>query len=356
MLGEVYEFTIERLPVLREKAAAVRFNSKVVEKFWISKEFRGRGVGCVVGVDGGRNWIECKNFVLYIVDAEAVIFEDEVEKGSLKVLDVDLLYPHRHVEDRVASYSEILEGKAAYKALQERSDGTVFMDGSIIGVLIRPPFRGYALGWDFERELKEYVDIMASSWSEVLEDAIFSKRMLEDVVKEYGEAGGAAASFLENAEKLLVYRRLLEEHGRRLVFVSKMSRGCDYFKFSKSDMSIFGECTKGAGYSLPLHLEISNKVKWRFPVFNEYFRDFKVTMFYARLEERGPVLRFEVPGFADEGKVEDVLAQAVAYSVSGYPYPLRKAHEEVKVSDEEARRVFRLVGFYEAERGREILE
>lgn len=356
MLGEVYELTIKKLSVLRERAAAVRFNSGVVKNFWISAEFWGGEAGCVVGVDGGRNWVECKNFVLYIVDAEAVVFENEVEKDSLKMLDVDVLYPHRHVEDRVASYSEILEGKVAYRALEEKSDGTVFMDGSIIGVLIRPPFRGYALGLGFERDLKRYVDSMASSWGEVLEDAIFSKRLLDDVVNSYGEFGGAAASFLENAEKLLVYRRLLEDYGRRLVFVSKMSRGCDYFKSSKSDMSIFGEYTSGAGYSLPLHLEISNKVKWRFPVFNEYFRDFKVTMFYARLEDYGPVLRFEVPGFVDEERVEDVLAQAAAYSVSGYPYPLRKAHEEVKVSDEEAERVFRLVGVYEAERGREVLE
>jgi len=355
LLGEVYEFVLKSLSVLREKASMIGFDGARVEDCWVECDF-GEVEGCVVGVDGGRNWVECRSFVLYVVDAEAVVFERGEEKGTVKMFDVDVLYPHRHVEDRVASYSEILEGKVAYAALRGMDVDFLFMDGSLIGVLIRPPFRGYTLGWGFERELECYVDEMVDSWGMVLDEAVFSKRMLGKIVSAYRDAGGAAASFLESSEKLLVYRKLIDDYGSRLVFVSKTSRGCDYFRSFRSDISIFSEFTKSSGYSEPLHLEISDKVKWRFPVFNEYFRGLKVTVFYARLEEHGPVLRFEVPGVIDKGKVEEVLAQASAYSVSGYPYPLRKAHSEVKVSDEEAERVFRLVGFYEAERGREFLE
>jgi len=355
LLGEVYEFVLKSLPVLKERASMIDFNGGRVGDYWIESDFGGVE-GCVVGVDGGRNWVECRNFVLYVVDAEAVVFEGGGEKGSVKMFDVDVLYPHRHVEDRVASYSEILEGKAAYMAFREMDVDFSFMDGSLIGVLIRPPFRGYTLGLGFERDLESYIDEMANSWNMVLRDAFFSKRMLRNVVSAYRDAGGAAASFLESSEKLLVYKRLIDDYGSRLVFVSKTSRGCDYFKSFRSDISIFSEFTRKSGYSPPLHLEISNKVKWRFPVFNEYFRELKVTVFYARLEEHGPVLRFEVPGMVDEDRVEEILAQAATYSVSGYPYPLRKAHGDVKVSDDEAERVFRLVGFYEAERGREFLE
>nr|MDO8063744.1 DNA double-strand break repair nuclease NurA [Candidatus Freyrarchaeum guaymaensis] len=354
LLGEAYELALRNVSYLKEKASRVELDSWSVEETWVNAGFSGGFNGSVAGVDGGRNWVECRDFVLYVVDAEAVVFTDGEEGESVRMVDVDVLYPHRHVEDRIASYSEILEGKAAYMALRDRKVDRVFMDGSLIGVLIRPPFRGYASLR--ERGFERHAERVVNSWDRMLDEAVFSKRMLEEVVCAYGEMGGAAASFLESAEKLLVYRRLLEDYGDRLVFVSKTSRGCDYFKSFKSDISIFNEFTRRSGYSKPLHLEISRKAKWRFPVFDDFFRGLTVTVFYARLEDRGPVLRFEVPGCVEGRVVEEVLVQASTYSVLGYPYPLRKAHMDVKVSDDEIERVFRIVGFYEAERGREFLE
>ena len=55
------------------------------------------------------------------------------------------------------------------------------------------------------------------------------------------------------------------------------------------------------------------------------------TTFYARLENKKSILKFEIPGKLSKNKVIELLETVKSTSTDGYPYLLKKAHDDVKI-------------------------
>ncbi|MCX8205098.1 MAG: DNA double-strand break repair nuclease NurA [Candidatus Nezhaarchaeota archaeon] len=344
MLGEVYELALSKAEEVRKAAEEAWVPYEAVSEAWVP--YIGGGAGGSIklcGVDGGRNYIEYADYVVYVVNAEGVIYRGEEAEEPVRLFEVDVLLPYRYVEERIRTYCEILELKTALKALEERGVDEVLLDGSLISTLIKPLYaeRGKRLS-GIDRFILKLEDVSPSV------PKVVSKEAWVELKRDYGGEAGRALSFLSGVEKLLVLRRLLEVGEGRLTFISKTSRGVDYFSSPKPDLALFQRFTKGLGYSRPLEYCIGDKVSKKFPVHLEFFRSLKLTLFYARLEEEGPVLRFEVPGAVSKGRVEELLCKLLPYVVAGYPYPLSKAHLDVEVSDEEVESIARVIGLHRA--------
>lgn len=344
MLSEVYDLALLRAEELRRRAEEEWVSEDVVKKHWVCYRPTWRKVAKLCGVDGGRNYEEYRGYVVYVIDAEAVIYRGEEVEEPVKLLEVDVLTPHRYVEERIRTHCEALELKAGLKALEERGVERVLFDGSLISMLIKPLYaeRGRGLPGieDFIHRLEEL---------DPAEPRIASKELWPRLKEVYGGETGRALSFLGGVEKLLVLKKLLEVGREKLVFISKHSRGIDYFNSFKPDLALFQQATKEVGYSEPSEILIGSKVKRRLPVHAKFFKSLKLTLFYARLAEAGPVLRFEVPKPAGRGMVEEVLDELSPYVVAGYPYPLSKAHLDVEVGDVEVEKVARILGLHRVE-------
>jgi NurA-like 5'-3' nuclease len=60
---------------------------------------------------------------------------------------------------------------------------------------------------------------------------------------------------------------------------------------------------------------------------------------YARLREHTPIVRIEIIGAAGEQEVKRMLDMLRYHSVAGYPYCLKLAHDNCKISNEDIDRL-----------------
>jgi len=344
LLGEVYDLALSKAEELRRRAEEEWVAGGLVREAWRPYTPSPSGLIKLCGVDGGRNYEEYRGYVVYVIDAEAVIYRGEEVEEPVKLFEVDVLTPHRYVEERIKTYGEVLELKAALKALEERRVELALLDGSLISSLIKPLYaergRGLAGIEGFAAKL-EGLDVGLPY--------VASKELWPQLKEAYGGEAGKALSYLGGVEKLVVLRRLLESGWGRLAFISKTSRGIDYFNSFKPDLALFQQATRGAGYSRPMVVSVGSKVRRRLPVHAKFFKSLELTLFYARLENQGPVLRFEVPERLEPSEVEELLDKLSPYAVAGYPYPLNKAHLDVEVGDHEVEKVARIIGLHRAE-------
>jgi len=356
-------------------------------ELWAPRKPAAAGPASYGAVDGSNNGVEFKGFTLYAVLGYGVgkAGGSVVECG---VGDVDLLL-HGDAGERVRLLREISEIKAA-ALLQEPE--LLMIDGSVTSLLIRPrPFAEPKLRFVVEKLwLETSRDIASRLWSELRKQLESGNRLLYDhfishhIAREYGllvSSKVELAVLLEYFEKLLSLRILLEQRvvGRRVpsaVFVSKTSRSRDYFgeledKLNRTlppDMLVFSYAGVGAGFSKPIEV-VREEVKRAMPRYGEleslvaeFYSKLKFILFYAKLEEGGPILMIEVPVDADTVSAGDysevaarIFEQLSGLSYNGYPYPLIEAHKNSLITRDDVQSIAMLLGLLPRPTGREVL-
>jgi len=124
---------------------------------------------------------------------------------------------------------------------------------------------------------------------------------------------------------------------KNLAFISKVSSSNLMLGGILGDMFYFNHTNHSTGYSKP------------------YYDEIGVTIFYARLKEFAPCIRVEVPGRLDRKMVEEYIDLFTSSSVSGYPYVLKLAHEQSKVTNQDLERLANIFGLSIEIGGREVL-
>jgi len=125
----------------------------------------------------------------------------------------------------------------------------------------------------------------------------------------------------------------VEKYGNS-VFVSKSSESRAHFGALGSragDIYYYGHSSKDQpGYSTPVYRTDAGTA---------------LTEIYARLRKSTPVVRLEILGRQpSEAEVQKTLDMLCYHSVSGYPYCLKLAHNNCKISDEEMERLAGIFG------------
>lgn len=339
MLDLTYELFARKRPVIKSKIADLKSGENLsrYREHW--HQFSSEPESCVVGAeDGSANYRKYKSLVFYAVNAVALVFDGEVLEYGYS--DIDLLYPFRKVESRVSLYRSILEVKASLKAL-EKTD-VFLIDGSILSDLVALKMPE---GLD-KKEKKEVIELLpelgevnAPLASKEFADKIRGEKRLEKIL------------FLEYLEYLDAVQVLIEKGRDKLVGISKTSSRAELGE-GMPDMAVYEEATSAAGYSQAIRTPLNK----RFPVYGEVFSSL-VPMFttcYARLEDKKGVLMVDFPRDVKEREIEKILNVIRSTSVMGYPYPLRRAHREVVITDKDIRRFSRALGITE-KTGREVL-
>ncbi len=326
-------------------------NRECVKHHWIDYAPRSLNGNSVAGVDGGRGVKVFREYSLYVVDGVGVVYSG-YERGELiETFDVDLLVPQGLVDIRTRLLMQIVEAKTALKALNEGCN-LVLCDGSLVSSIV---FRSIVPYQSVENIDLIISEVSALNSEKLVSKPILSKNYASLVLKNYGEKAKTAMAKIEASEMLTTYRRLLEEYGSRVVWVSKTSTGTELLKTFIPDITILQYLTRGTGYTRPIQISISRPRKWSFPVHDDFFHGYELTLFYTRFEERGLVYRVEVPGRVDEDWVEWFMDSVCQYCVEGYPYMLREADRIARVSRRDMETVMRVLGIVEARTGREAL-
>jgi NurA-like 5'-3' nuclease len=129
-----------------------------------------------------------------------------------------------------------------------------------------------------------------------------------------------------------------------VIFVSKSSETRSQFGSMGSragDIYYYDHASKSAaGFSIPAEAE------------SAYGHVFET---YARLREHTPITRIEVIGNTSEAEVKGILDRMNYHSVSGYPYCLKLAHNNCKISNEDIDRLASIFSLQHEQGARDAL-
>ena len=347
MLDSLYEKALEKKDELNNKLVMDFENiKKDPNDFWVDMPIKEYKQGITIsGGDGSRNWKEFMSFVVYAINAECLIYDGK-NLQKVECSDIDIINPYKYVKNRLETYMSIYEIKSSLKAIKMFDVDLTLFDGSILGKLIRPsPLENKLPEWIRDEIKFKYLSKIESNLENDSNIEIISPKLF-DSMEMLTENVIDSIIYLESLEHLLAIRYLLKET-KNIIGISKTSTRTDYpFGSNIPDMAIFDRYSKKQGYSKPQYLEVSkNMVKRIFPVYNDFFKNLTFTIFYARFDDFKNVLKFELPYKATEDEIITLLGSLKSICTEGYPYLLKKAHNDVVLRNRDIDNISRIMGF-----------
>ncbi len=299
-----------------------------VEELWNS--FKGKETNASIGaVDGSLNKKEYLGFVVFAVAASSVFFNSDGKEENRESynVDIDILKPLEYSESRVRLFMGILEMKELIKLNREKNPDILLVDGSIIGDIIRP----VSFTFQIEEKEKDYVEkeLFPKLKENFSLTSINAKDFYNEIIKNTAaNRFPVIAGYLEYLEYLLSIEKLLGEAGKKVVAISKRSSSKIYnFDSIMPDIFIFQLANTEPGYSTPVKVTISPEKKYKFPeIFEKSFRERNMNVFFAKF--RSDIYKIETTM-----KPEDVISALEKTIINSYPFPLKLAHDSVKIDN-----------------------
>ena len=75
----------------------------------------------------------------------------------------------------------------------------------------------------------------------------------------------------------------------------------------------------------------------QYPIYNDFFKNLNFTNRFVKLTDNGSVLKVQLAYNATESDFKEVLEDLHSYSLenTGYPYLLKRVHDEVKITNKD---------------------
>lgn len=130
-----------------------------------------------------------------------------------------------------------------------------------------------------------------------------------------------------------------------VIFISKTSNTNIQFAdlgSSAGDIFYYNHAARGAGFS---------------KIYVDRFKGKEISSIYARLSDSTPLIKIEMPGGGHtEDEVRTLLDKLYMRSVGGYPYALKLAHNNCKISSSDLAKLVSLYGISNEVGARQVLE
>jgi NurA-like 5'-3' nuclease len=242
----------------------------------------------------------------------------------------------------------IFEIKNALKTIETHNVDYYLYDGSLSGDLIRP----VPIAKNLKKE--DILNLTLNDLKEQINNQEITSQKLINKYFKIHKNKFHLKIFLANIEKLLVLTNLLK-HNKKIISISKTSISKDLFESNTPDIVILDKYTFNEGYSNPLYKPISNEIKHNFEVNNNYLKNLGFTTFYLRLQKNKNILKIELPYKASKEEIKNLIAKLKKHSTNGYPYLLKKAHDDVLISDKDINTLANIININQKS-GREMLK
>lgn len=305
MLTSLYEEAAKKKGLIQEEIQEIDNSDFDINKFWnfdYIEPSNDNKLKIAAG-DGSYSSKKFLGFNIYAVAALGLIFDGD-RLDNIENIELDATYHQKFLTDKLRAKMSIFEIENAIRAIEEKDVDYYMIDGSLLGDIIRPAPND------------------------------------KDLQKLYIEK-------LDNLANILKYKD-------KMIAISKTSTSNDYFNNNIPDMSIFERFNKMEGYSNPKYINVNSQVKREFMIHDSFFKSLDFTIFYIRLDDYKNILKVELPYKADNDEVEEIISIIKRDSVEGYPYLLKKAHQDVIIRNSDINDLSKILGLYE-KTGREML-
>ncbi len=355
MLDSLYAEALKKKGQINDELEEFKESKIQVDDKWNSEAIVPTENNVVIAAgDGSVSKKKYLSFNFYAVAAESLIYDETLE--TIETVEIDTIPHQSFVDDRLRNKMAIFEIKNAIRALNKYEIDYYLDDGSLMGDLIRPSPSANKLSKVQRDNIIKKVQEAVKKDIENDEDDIQSfdfKKEFPDLYEDENLDEDALTSFLENIEKIIALSYFLK-HKRQIVAISKTSSTNEIFHVNIPDIALFDKAMKTQGFSDPYYRSVSSRVKHEFPVEDEFFRTLEFTVFFARLEDYKNIIKIELPYHANKNEIRKILADLKKDSVEGYPFLLKKAHNDVVIKNKDIAQLSKIVGLVE-KTGREML-
>lgn len=352
MLNSLYIKAASKRGSIKEIIPELEGNS-IVSDNWSEKNITSSDDEFSIGAgDGSFNKKKFLGFNFYAVAAESLIFDGQLK--TIEQSDIDRFPYLSYLDEFLSNYMSIFELKCCLSSLEEYNVDYYLIDGSIYGDLQNPFPKGVETS---AKAKKELISATLNDFEEMVKNpsdkSVYSPKLFNKYFKIYQEYKYPYTFYLTTIERLVVLKEILK-NSRKMIAISKSSSNNDIFHSNMPDIAIFDKYTQKEGISKVIRKKVSKDINTTFPVFDEFFKDLKFTIFYLRLADYKNVLKVELPYEASMAEIEEIASKLKKFSTNGYPYLLKKAHNDVVISDKNIKELINIAKVREKS-GREML-
>lgn len=352
MLNSLYIKAASKRGSIKEIIPELEGNS-IVSDNWSEKNITSSDDEFSIGAgDGSFNKKKFLGFNFYAVAAESLIFDGQLK--TIEQSDIDRFPYLSYLDEFLSNYMSIFELKCCLSSLEEYNVDYYLIDGSIYGDLQNPFPKGVETS---AKAKKELISATLNDFEEMVKNpsdkSVYSPKLFNKYFKSYQEHKYSYTLYLTTIERLVVLKEILK-NPRKMIAISKSSSNNDIFHSNMPDIAIFDKYTQKEGISKVIRKKVSKDINTTFPVFDEFFKDLKFTIFYLRLADYKNVLKVELPYEASMAEIEEIASKLKKFSTNGYPYLLKKAHNDVVISDKNIKELINIAKVREKS-GREML-
>lgn len=352
MLNSLYIKAASKRGSIKEIIPELEGNS-IVSDNWSEKNITSSDDEFSIGAgDGSFNKKKFLGFNFYAVAAESLIFDGQLK--TIEQSDIDRFPYLPYLDEFLSNYMSIFELKCCLSSLKEYNVDYYLIDGSIYGDLQNPFPKGVETS---AKAKKELISATLNDFEEMVKNpsdkSVYSPKLFNKYFKSYQEYKYPYTLYLTTIERLVVLKEILK-NPRKMIAISKSSSNNDIFHSNMPDIAIFDKYTQKEGISKVIRKKVSKDINTTFPVFDEFFKDLKFTIFYLRLADYKNVLKVELPYEASMAEIEEIATKLKKFSTNGYPYLLKKAHNDVVISDKNIKELINIAKVREKS-GREML-
>ncbi|AAK42416.1 DNA double-strand break repair nuclease NurA [Saccharolobus solfataricus] len=270
-----------------------------------------------VAIDGGSFGRPMRIGIVYAVGAESVIGDNKGVKTLSEDGQIGIFKPGNDAQERISLLMEALELSLA---LRDGSKGDyILMDGSL------------------SKKIGNKVDIQQFSDEEL---KLIRNVDLNGIISIKDERKMRDLLMLLNQ---FLVSKIIEEYDGNVLWISKVSRGRDLFGTDYPDITVLELFTEKRGFSKLIIKNIDIEKISEIPEI-EVLRKMEYTTFYTRLDNGKRVIRVDIVGRVDEKIVKEIMDRLSGVSIKGYPFPLLKAHMDVRFSAMDREKIIKLVG------------
>ena len=352
MLNSLYIKAASKRGSIKEIIPELEGNS-IVSDNWSEKNITSSDDEFSIGAgDGSFNKKKFLGFNFYAVAAESLIFDGQLK--TIEQSDIDRFPYLPYLDEFLSNYMSIFELKCCLSSLEEYNVDYYLIDGSIYGDLQNPFPKGVETS---AKAKKDLISATLNDFEDMVKNpsdkSVYSPKLFNKYFKIYQEQKYPYILYLTTIERLIVLKEILK-NPKKMIAISKSSSNNDIFHSNMPDIAIFDKYTQKDGISKVIRKKVSKDINTTFPVFDEFFKDLKFTIFYLRLADYKNVLKVELPYEASMAEIEEIASKLKKFSTNGYPYLLKKAHNDVVISDKNIKELINIAKVREKS-GREML-
>jgi len=340
----------------------------------------------VCAEDGSFNVKNYLGYTLYVVSGYSVCMKEDKNKeilykeNVLGEINLSVIKKQKYLDAYLRTLMFLLEIKSLIKLAKETKPNLLLLDGTLSSkyITIFPK-----TNWFIDKEFKGKLSRTAAEVIPILKEILlkydisaFSKE-IKDLVKDKLKSKNveistavmeATLSKVAYFEYLLLLYELFYnlDWNPLLIGIAKTSNLTEIFQKSVPDIRIFYKYTDTLGYSKEKKYIELEELKWEHPeVFEESvkeieykLREMEIFYFYAKYQSPKSISLIEVykNQKIERIDIEDILDFLNYLSVGGYPFILKKADKEVRITNRDLELIENILGLQHEISGREGLD